>query len=346
MSEYGTMSNNPAVKAITRSIHEMGSALKDIKIQSLASLRKRGFVWRDNLPQVTYMPLNTAPTVTKGKPSAIADQVYVVGNQFQIDEFYVDEVNAVENPLDSFIKIWLEAAFVYDFNFKFINNDHSSISPNDTNAWVGLRGRLGPVSGQVAGTNRYNVNTEMIFNGGLELFPTSITAATAEKVIVQIQQVLDYMGAPTGEGCTLYCNDYEKRGIEASIRAMGAGAGFDITKDAYDRSVEKYKDLTIRDLGRQAPQSGGIQTGRIVPADEDANGNSAGTGTLNYGSLYFVRHGEDYFSGWQIRPLKPKYLGLDPTNGTVYNVVIRWALGLWQQHSRAIARVYNCNLAS
>ena len=45
------------------------------------------------------------------------------------------------------------------------------------------------------------------------------------------------------------------------------------------------------------------------------------------------------------KPLKPKALGLDPTNGVAYNTVIDWGIGLWQAHTRAVGRLYDikCN---
>lgn len=341
VGEYAATSNDPLIKKIGYSIHEVGSVLRDIPMPTKATLRRRGMRWLDNLPTVSYTPLNTAPVVTKGKPTPWAEQVYVVANQFQIDEFYLMDENQIENPLDGQVQAWIEHAFKFDLNGKFINNGHTGAATDDPNAIVGIKHRLSDLNPN--GTSTYGTNLEMNYNAAVTM-TTAMTAANAEDVIEVVQTGLDYMNDPTGSSSTLYCNDIFKRRFERAVRLLGGGAGFDTTRDAFDRSIETYKDMKIQDLGRVAPTVGGIQTGRIVSTTEDSAGNEVG-GSTGCTSFYIVRYGADYFTGWQMRPLKSKNLGLDPTNGSIYNVVIRWAMGLWQEHTRALFRGYGCRLA-
>jgi hypothetical protein len=341
--QYAQQSNSPLIREIGYSMLENGSALTDIPLDTQPTLVRRGSRYIDNLPNVNYTPLNTPPVVVLGQATPWAEQVYQVNNQFQIDEFYLMDENSVGNPLEVQVNSWIKHAFVFDFNLKFINNTHNTVnapsnsaySISDPNAIVGLKARLdNPIT--------YGVNQEMKINGNL-VMTSALSQSDAEAVIYTVQESLDYIGCTDGQDCLLYCNDIFKRRFEQCIRTLGAGAGFDIMKDSFDRPVSSYKSMKIRDLGRVAPSLGGVQTQRIISATENADGTD--TGNNSYTSFYIVRYGSQYFSGWQMRPLKPKNLGLDPTNGTVYNVVIKWAMGIWQQDTRAISRVYNIQLA-
>jgi hypothetical protein len=119
---------------------------------------------------------------------------------------------------------------------------------------------------------------------------------------------------------------------------MGIGAGFDVTRDSFDRPVEKFKAATIRSVGRKAD---GITP---VLSNETAAGveTSSSTGLQ---SMYGVRYGNGYCTGWQSGPFKPTYLGLSKENGVLHNIVFDWGVGMWVPHTRAIGRVFNIKVA-
>ena len=56
-------------------------------------------------------------------------------------------------------------------------------------------------------------------------------------------------------------------------------------------------------------------------------------------SIFAVRYGTGYVTGWQSEPFKPKYLGLSNENGIMHNVLFDWGVGLWIPHNRAIGRI-------
>jgi hypothetical protein len=330
LSEYAVQSNDPLAQKITFSLHKTMNVVQDIPLLTRKTFIQNGVRFVDNLPGVNWGQLNVPPTITRGKPTPYQEQMYLVRNQFQIDSKFIGEQNAITNPLDVQIEAWMEA-FGYDFNQKFINNGHSAALGNDPNAPIGLRCRLDNPSS-------YGVISEMkIGAGGIDISTGGLTTATANGFIGYIQQLLDYMNEPDGNNVVLYMNDYLKRRFEASIRQLGAGGGFTMTKDAFDRGVSKYKEAVIRDVGRQVDQ-----VTRIISPNEDINGNDGGSG---YTSIYGVKYGAESFCGWQWEPLKPKNLGLDPTNGVAYNTVIDWGVGLWQPHNRSIGRVYGIKIA-
>lgn len=330
LGEYAMGSNDPLVKKITFSLHKTMNAVQDIPLLDRKSLIQNGVRFVGNLPGVNWSQINVPPTITRGKPTPYQEALYIVRNQFQIDAKLIGEENAITDPLDLQITAWMEA-FAYDFNTKFISNAHDSAAGHDNNAPVGLRARLdNPVTS--------GVHPEMkIDAGGVDVSPTGMTSSSANTFIEKVQTLLDYMNAPEGEGVVLYMNDDVKRKFEKAVRILGAGGGFAMDKDAFDRPIVKYKDATIRDVGRTVDQ-----ITRVITSGESAQGVDGG-GT--YSSIYGVRYGEGSFVGWQWEPLKPKALGLDPTNGVAYNTVIDWGIGLWQEHTRAVGRLYDikCN---
>ncbi|MGO8672240.1 MAG: hypothetical protein ACLQVD_12845 [Capsulimonadaceae bacterium] len=331
LSEYAMQSNDPLVQKITFSLHKTMNVVQDIPLLTRKTHIQNGVRFVDNLPGVNWSPLNTPPTITRGKPTPYQEQMYVVRNQFQIDAKFIGEQNAITNPLDIQIEAWMEA-FAFDFNYKFINNAHDAAADHDQNAPVGLRARLD-------NPTAFGVQAEMkIPAGGVDISPSGLTQETANTFIASVQQVLDYMNSPDGDGVVLYMNDYLKRRFEACVRQMGAGGGFAMTKDAFDRGVSKYKEATIRDVGRRVDQ-----VTRVILPTEDING--LDNPNFTYTSLYAVRYGTDAFCGWQWEPLKPKNLGLDPTNGVAYNTVVDWGVGLWQPHTRAVGRLYGIKIA-
>ena len=328
LSEYAMQSNDPLVMKITYSLHRMANVLEDIPLITKKSLVQNGVRFVDNLPTVNWGQINQTPTITKGKPTPYQEQIWLIRNQFQVDKKLMEDRNAIQDPLEVQINAYMQA-LTYDINHKFIKNAHDGTGDNQ--APVGLQARID-------NGVQYGVNSEMKIDGGGVDLSASMTQATANQFIEQVQQMLDYMNAADGDGVVFYCNDLLKRRWERAVRMLGAGGGFTMTKDAFDRSVSMYKGAKIRDIGRKVDQ-----TTRII-GDESATGTAYTSGS-KYTSLYAVRYGQDTFCGWQFEALKPNNLGLDPTNGVTYNTVIDWAFGLWMPHTRAICRQFNIKTA-
>lgn len=326
LAQYAIQSNDPLVQKITYSLIENGAVLQDMPLVNKKTMITNGVRWTGNLPTVNWAKLNSDPVVTSGTPSAYQEQAYLIRNAIDVDKKIVEDENQIVDPRGAQVAAYLKAV-TYDMNDKFINND---VVTGNADAIVGLRARIDA-------PDVYGVNSEMKVNfGGVDL-TTAMTAATANTFIELLQQMLDYMGAPDGDGVVLYCNDLLKRRIERAVRTLGAGAGFDTTRDAFGRSVAKYRNATLRDIGRKADQST-----RIISSTETAAG---AAGSSNYTSLYGVRYGDEAMIGWQFEPLSAEDIGLIGNGGTVYRTVIDYAFGLYPQHTRCVARAYNIKVS-
>jgi hypothetical protein len=337
LADYASLSNDPLVKEITKSLHKTWNALKDIPLSTNPSLRQTGMRYLNaNIPTPNWTGLNAEPQTFKSKPKSYEEQLYILRNKLTVDRRILDQPNAIVDPVESQIQMFLEG-FAYDFNDKFINNDPSSTATgNSADCFPGLNYRLNNAvdydipsemiiqSQDISATNLFRTTTK----GGSVPFGTQ----AANRFIADLQQLFDNMNTPDGDGVVLYMSEQAKRQVEMSIRVMGIGAGFDITQDSYDRPVEKYKNATVRTVGRKSDGVTPVisNTLSLSGANLDA---SKGT------SIFAVRYGTGYVTGWQSEPFKPKYLGLSPENGIMHNVLFDWGVGLWVPHNRALGRL-------
>jgi hypothetical protein len=290
----------------------------------------------ENIPTPNWTPLNTEPQTFKTKPKSYEEQLYILRNKITVDRRILEQPNAIVDPVESQIQMFLEG-FAYDFNDKLINNDPTSlVAGNSPDCFPGLAYRL-------QNNSDYDIPSEMIVSSqdisAINLFRSSSKSGSipfgvqaANRLIADLQTLFDNMNAPDGDGVVLYCSELTKRQFEMAIRVMGIGAGFDITQDSYDRPVEKYKNATVRTVGRKSdgvtPIISNVQT--ISGPNLDAGKGS---------SIFAVRYGTGYVTGWQSEPFKPKNLGLSQENGFMHNILFDWGVGLWIPHTRAIGRL-------
>jgi hypothetical protein len=342
LADYAAISNDPLVKEITKSLHKTWNALKDIPLSTNPSLRQTGMRYLNaNIPTPNWTGLNSEPQTFKSKPKSYEEQLYILRNKLTVDRRILDQPNAIVDPVESQIQMFLEG-FAYDFNDKFINNNPASTAAgNSADCFPGLNYRLNNVSD-------YDIPSEMVIasasdistnaTGGLFGSGTGAGTRSANLFIADLQTLFDNMNAPDGDGVVLYMSELTKRQIEMAIRAMGIGAGFDITQDSYDRPVEKYKNATIRTVGRKSDGVTPIISNTQTISGVAATINTVATGSRQT-SIFAVRYGSGYVTGWQSEPFKPKYLGLSPENGIMHNVLFDWGVGLWVPHNRALGRI-------
>jgi len=273
-----------------------------------------------NIPAPNWTGVNSEPVPVKGRPKSYEENMYLVRNKILVDKVLMAQPQNIIDPIEAQVQIFLEG-FAYDFNDKFINN---SPVTGTVDCFPGLGYRLDNFAD-------FDIPSEMdisVPTTQATLKSGSITAALSNGLFTAIQELLDNMNAPDGNGVVLYMNEFAKRQIEFAIRTMGIGAGFDVTMDSFDRPVEKYKSATVRTVGRKSDG-----TTPII-----AN-NLAGPVASKSTHIYAVRYGTGYVQGWQSGPFKPEYLGLSKENGIMHNVVFDWGVGLWVPHTRAIGRL-------
>lgn len=326
LAQYATMSNNPMVRAVTMSLIDYGNVLQDVPLMNKKSMIANGVRFEGNLPTVNWAPVNSEGRTTVGTPTAYAEQLYLIRNYIDVDKMYVEDENAITDPRAAQVKAYLKSV-TYDFNDKFFNNDHIV---GDVNAFVGLKFRIN--NGSTFGVRPENI----INSSALDVSQSGATQATANKFLEMLDQLLWSVDSPDGNGVTLYMNEVMKRRFSFLVRLMGTSGGYEITTDQFDRTIEKYKGAVIRDPGYKQDQST-----RIIPNTENSDGTS---GSSTYTSIYAVNYGYDHFYGWQFEDINVEDLGLI-NNGVIYRTFIDWAIGLMNQSTRSIGRIYGLKTA-
>jgi hypothetical protein len=322
LADHAALSNDPLVKEITKSLHQTWNALKDIPLYTSPSLKQVGMRYLNSgIPAPNWTGVNSEPVAVKGRPKSYEEQMYLIRNKILVDHVLLDQPTNIIDPIEAQVQIFLEG-FAYDFNDKFVNNNPAT---GNVDCFPGLSYRMDNPAD-------YDIPSEMdlaLTGASADLYTNSST--TANNFIFKMQETLDNMNAPDGDGVVFYMNEATKRRIELNIRVMGIGAGFDITQDSYQRPVEKYKNATIRTVGRKSDGT------TPIIADNLNTGVAGDAGKCSH--IYAVRYGTGYVQGWQSGPFKPQYLGLSKENGIMHNVVFDWGIGLWIPHTRAVARM-------
>lgn len=331
LSDWAAYSNDEVVKQITKSVHMTWNAIKDIPLVTSNQLKQTGvrFIGSEGMPSVTWTSINEEPTTTKAKPTAYEESIYLVRNKFVIDEMLLNQPTQITDPVQAQVDAWT-MAFAYEFNDKFINNNPES-GGTSAKCFPGLRYRL-------QNPTKFDIPSEMVVNASGVVMNGSMTASTANDFISYVDELLDNLAAPDGNGVVLYMSEKMKRQFAKAIRLLGSGAGFNTQSDGYDRMVDVYRNAKIRTVGRKVDQST-----PIIANAETAPGTADSGGTFT--SIYGVHYGDGYVTGWQKGLLKPEYLGKSRENGVIHNVVLNWGVGLWFPHTRSIGRIRNIGVS-
>ena len=327
LADYALMSNSPLVQRVSYSLIEAGMIAQDIPLMNKKSMIINGARFEGNLPSVNWSPLNAEGVTTKGTPTAYQEQAYLIRNYIDVDKYLVEEENAIVDPrgvqADAYLK-----ALTYDFNYKFFENDHVT---GDSNSFTGLRYRI-------ANGGTFGVRPENLIDaGGVDISVSGVTQATANNLLVKLDQLLWSVDSPEGTNVIIYMNEVARRQVTMAIRTLGTSGGFSIMKDQFDRTIEMYKGAVLRDPGYKADQST-----RIITTTELSTGLARTGGT--YTSFYAVNYSTDHFSGWQFSDLNVQDLGLI-YNGAIYRTLIDWAVGLNNASTRSIGRLYDIKLS-
>ena len=327
LQQFAQQSNEPLIQSIAYSLLQTDSVLNDIGFVTKPTMKVNGSRVVGGLPTMGWRQINESTTVANGTAQTFSEQVYIGSNAIDVDRLIMMDENQVGNPAAQQAKMML-ASWSYDINDKFFNNNHSS---GDADAFVGIRQRLDDPT-------TWGTNTACkIDAGGVVLTDAGQTAATSNVLIYFLEQLLDEMGAPEGDGCVLYMNRNMRRRLGKAVRLMGAGGGFDMTTDAFGRRVMTFRNAVIRTVGVKANQST-----EIITNTEDTAG---ANGSSTYTSIYGVRYGEDTFNGWQMTPLAVQSIGLRPDEPTIFRTFLEWPIGLYQTHTRAVTRLYGLKVA-
>lgn len=333
LGEIAMLSQDKVQQRATLDLYESGHILQDAPMQTQEVNRMDDVRFINNLPGDNWVPFNSDPVVVKGKPTPFSYQLYLIRNLIQVDKRLYRDKNLFEDPFNLNWRAWTQN-FSWDFATKFFLNQHAGVfgATNDPNAPIGIRPMLDNPAA-------WNIPPSLKIDAAGVDMSTAMTAATCgqfESIIESaFYQMSAFYGTP-GEGVTIYIPQKLSRRWSQGVKLQGAGGGFDMTQDAFDRRVMKYQGAKLRYPGRRTDQ-----LTEILTTTENANGTD---GTSNFCSVYLVKWSTDGLCCWQPEGLKPTAPELNPITKVNYNSVIDWGVGIMPRSIRAVARIYDINV--
>lgn len=323
--EYARQSNSPMVKAIIRSIYLTGNVNQDIPYKTMRTIERAGERYTGaSMPRVDYVPFNQDPIGSTASPEPYRERVWRVLNEMDHDVIFDEDENGIPGWQEEKAQLMMDS-WAIKANDYFINNNHAT---GDTNAPIGLKARLADATARIPSDLIVAANG----GSGIDLSSSSSNIGlNANLLMLAIDNMFTAMGNKDGSGTVIYGAGIGINQISFALRNLPQGGGWRITTDNYDREIEKYRQAKITDLGRKIDQ----QT-PVISVSEDVNGNIVNGG--KYTSLYFVRYGASYFSGWHFRPPQLGPVMTKPNTVTKYRV-LRYEHGYWVPNTRAIGRI-------
>jgi hypothetical protein len=259
-------------------------------------------------------------SVVHAMPDEVQEMAYSIGNTIKVDKVHVmDKTPRLVDPMTYQSKQTVKA-IARNFTDKAING-----VPLDLKNPVGLYYRI---------MNDLPTTQRIGCGSGLDISQDA-TALTAniqiliDKLDELLYSVTDSIDAG-GQGVLLLTNDTVMQRVNSAFRQSGL---LTTSKDALGRVFLEYRGARFIDMGRKYDD-----TTRVMGNVEVLTGTGLTTGTGS--SIYAVKLGNEYFTGWQEYGLDVSKPELDPTTRVTYYSVIDWVVGLALSHPRSAARLY------
>lgn len=255
------------------------------------------------------------------KPTKITEEAFSIGNEVDVDKVYVKDKSSRLYDPRTYQTTMVTKSIARNFNDKFINGLPSENS-NPVGIWYRVQNDLGSAQRISAGTDISSDNASL----------ASATQSFIDKLDELLYAVTDSFD--NTDKVFLLTNDTVIMRVNSIFRQSGL---LDNSKDALGRVFSTYKGATFIDMGLKYDEST-----RIMGNAELANGTALTGGATS--SIYAVRLGKEYLTGWQEYALDVSEYELQ-SNKVTYKQVIDWMVGIAVSHPRSIARLYNITAA-
>lgn len=318
LAQYAT-NPKPLVAGVAKILQEESMFMNVLPFEDVGALSVQ-VIREGSLPNISWRRPGNAHGSSKGTdPDRVVEQAFSFGNTVDIDRVYLkDNAPRLYDPrtywTDQTVK-----ALAREFNDAAINGDPVSNPDRPT----GLFKRMS----QLPAAQRISAAADG-GNGGLDISPD---AANLSANIQTLFDRLDQLIYATADHKADYilCNDTFIMRYWSIARQSGL---LKTTTDNIGREMYEYKGAKLIDMGFKLDDST-----RIIGNAETTNGNALTGGTAT--SLYAIRVGAEYFTGWQEYGMTVEDIGwLD--DGVTYRLLIDWVVGLALSNPRSVTRLF------
>jgi hypothetical protein len=327
LAEYAKISKKPEAKAFCKSIWATPSVLKYMRLRTNTSLTVNApRITNSGLPTVAWSRINKQASDTGATFDTVAGSMFLIANIIPIDTRVMRDPNQMVNPITAQFEAYTESLNI-EVTRRFFKNDPTDTTNGNVDAWPGLR----YIFGSTALMTEHGLNTAMTLDGGgVQINPANGSGSTASRLTNLIQQCLNKMGKPEGDGVVIFL-DHVTLGNYLQFIKISNGL-FTQTTDAYDRDLFKYKRATFAPMMWESDL-----TTEIIATNENVSG-ALGSGTQKYSSLWFVDMDPARSLAWQPQVLSPFEL---PRNGVERQFLVDWGCGFMGLSDRWACRLFD-----
>jgi hypothetical protein len=314
----------PLVRNVVKILRDDSRWMDVLPFENVGSMSIK-VIREGGMPSISWRRPGSAHGSNKATlPTEVEETAFSFGNYIDTDKVYrKDKTPRLYDPRTYQTTMTIRA-MAREFNDASING-----VPTSTDRPVGLWYR---VSNDLGSDQRITADPAGS-TAGLDISPdaTGLAAniATYFSKLDNLLYALTGSVSASGKGVKLLMNDTLFQRHNAMVQQSGLT---DVTKDTIERSWTTYRGAEIIDMGFKIDDST-----KIIGNAETLAGTAltGGTGT----SIYGVRLGKEYFTGWQEYGLEVDDIGrLD--DGVTERILVDWVVGLALSHPRSVARLY------
>ena len=297
-------------------IEDGGVLLEKLPIKTTGRLQAKGHRILD-LPSAQNRSLNEGYTHGVGHSEPLEETAFMYGGRVQWD-YLLDGSgdDMIENPEAFQMRLHTKAQ-TFQLKYDLINNTPSA----NAEGLVGLRHRLA----------QDLPSTQRIDAGGVDISDDS--AGTSDAAYVPKLRRLIY-ALPDHTCDALLMND---TALLATRRVLDNLSLLSSAEDQFHREIYSWGKIPLVDMGLK-----GDQATKIITDEEDATGKTHDAGgTTTFTSIFAVRFGPEYLTGWEKQGMKTFRWSTGVLNFTEFD----WALGLFITNPRSVAQLYDIQAA-
>jgi len=315
LADYEKTAKDNLNAAVAKTWREASPILDMLTFKPSTNLSEK--ILRFNaLPTVPWRKIGESFTQLKVNPEQIEERLYFMGAKMDIPYEYVKAVGLVDQRAAQEDAILRGVA--YAFNTAFFTGSPAS----DEDAIVGLH---------------YRIVNDLAAAQSIDGAALDISSNTAVTVAAQTSGLFDLLDAALNvvEGNpsdkVLFMGETAHRAFQRICRASQMLA---TTKDQIGRQF-----LTYGEGGPKVVRAGYTvgQTAQILTDVELDDGSALTGGAAS--SIYCVRFGEPYLSGWCQEMPTAEDVGL-LEDRVSYRTVVKFSPGLFMSHPRSMSRIY------
>lgn len=319
LSDYAN-DPRPLVAGVAKVLREDSTFMDILPFEDVGALAVK-VIREGTMPTIAWRKPGDAHGSNKGtKPTQVEEAAFSFGNSIDVDKVYMkDRSPRLYDPRTYWTEMTVKA-MAREFNDSAINGIPTANPDRPT-------GLFYRVMNDLSTDQRISAAAD----GGAGGLDISSDSASLAANINTFFEKLDYLSyaLPGHKADYFLMNDTMLLRYESLARQSGF---LKTTEDALGRKFTEYNGAKFLDMGLKTDDST-----RIITNTETLAGAALTTGTGT--SIYAVKIGKEYFTGWQEYGLEVEDKGL-LDDGVTHRILVDWVIGLALSHPRSVARLY------